>query len=877
MQLGTNNKYAATIITPFHNTNLRLFNSAFESVRSQTIGIDSIEWIIVVHNSEPGYLESVREITKGYDTIKVYELNNDIRTASSPRNYALEKARGKYLFFLDSDDHMTLDCIEKVTEKMEQTGAQICKFRAEKEFEDEKVIDMYDTRVRFDQTKEVIEYHKGDPDLKDILTMTTFTPWTQALRRDLVEDNNIRYNLDTAIGEDVEFNVICIDCADKIIALPQLIGYVYYINHASTLQSGKTTTHESLMSYMKDLFKSVDLGIRLGLDMRYIFWTFAGGLAIRLLHAPQITAEQRAEYRDAFGRFFDMVEPLESDEKFFPGTKAQEYMDFCRINILGDAEESQARAVNDTLLQIVHDNKTTDYGRAYGFSNIRTYQDFSEKVPVTDYMTYEPMIRLIDRLGEKNILFREDLQGYFMTSGKQDSPKLIPYNASHIRPYIDALEGEISSADKSTFLIMSGRSDELADAGRDTVTGAALRRLDRKLLYSSCARSHKYGSITSPRDVVFPKEHYDSKNLCLVFALADPDVEQIIAPFSWNVLEYFEYLENNHREITDQIRTGNVLINNMSKELLDRQKAEFHADPDRADELEAIFAEGFDEPVIKKIWPGFRRIVAVGTSPFRIYTDDLKRYADDDIIFDNGYYASSEALIGRSMGPGSDEYILLTGHGFFEFLPAGQTPSKESLLQVKDLKPGNDYEVFVTNNAGLYRYRLGDIIHVVRMKDSVPVFTYVRRYYEVCSTGSAALSLDDLEKVIPELEKEAGINIRDYCIEADQEMNGFHLMIELSPVETLRPDIGDPDMQLLSEAAERLFCKLFESYAEARYKEEIAPVRVSLLEPETQLLYRDKCAAGMKCSEGQLKPVRILDTAEKSKFFHAFIISTHAM
>ena len=128
------------------------------------------------------------------------------------------------------------------------------------------------------------------------------------------------------------------------------------------------------------------------------------------------------------------------------------------------------------------------------------------------------------------------------------------------------------------------------------------------------------------------------------------------------------------------------------------------------------------------------------------------------------------------------------------------------------------------------------------------------------------------EKVIPELEKEAGIDIRDYCIEADKELNAFHLMIELSPVETLRPDTGDPDIQQLSEAAERLFCSQFDSYAEARKTGAVAPVHVSLLEPETQLLYRDKCAVSQKCSEAQLKPVRILDTMEKSKFFHAFIV-----
>ena len=482
------------------------------------------------------------------------------------------------------------------------------------------------------------------------------------------------------------------------------------------------------------------------------------------------------------------------------------------------------------------------------------------------------MINLIDRLGEKNLLFKEELQGFAMTSGQQGKPKKIPYNASHIRPYIDALVSEFNSADSSTFLIMSSTLDEKDEIPHDTITGAALRRLDKSLLYSSHARAHKYGSITSPRDVVFPEEHFDSKNLSLVFALADPDVEQIIAPFTWNVLEYFEYLENNHRAIVDQIRTGDVFVNKMSEELLDRQRAQFRADPKRADELEAIFAEGFDKPVTRKIWPRFRRIVAVGTFPFKIYTDGLKRYVDDDIIFDNGYYAASEAVIGRSMGPGTDEYILLTDHDFFEFLPAGQTPSKEALLQTKDVKPGSDYEVFVTNTAGLYRYRLGDIIHVVRMKDSVPVFTYVRRYYDVCSAGSTELSLNDIEKVIPELEKEAGIDIRDYCIEADKELNAFHLMIELSPVETLRPDTGDPDTKQLSQAAEQLFCSQSDSYAEARKTGAVAPVHVSLLEPETQLLYRDKCAVSQKCSEAQLKPVRILDTMEKSKFFHAFIM-----
>ncbi len=331
------NRFPATIITPFHNTDLRLFRKAFDSVLSQTIGIDSIEWIIVVHNSEPGYLESVMKITEDYDTIKVYELNNNIRTASGPRNFALERAHGKYLFFLDSDDRMTPCCIEKVTEKMEETGAEICKFRAWKELEDNTVIDIYDLRVRFDQTKELIEYTKGDPGIRDILTVTSLTLWTQALSRDMVENRHIRFNPETEIGEDCEFNVKCINYADRIIVLPRLIGYVYYVNHSSAIQLGGPLSPESVMRRTKDLFKCIDMGINYGLDMRYLFWSYAFGLSISLIRMPQITIEQRAEFRDTFGKYFDLIEPLESDDRFFPGTMAQRHMDFCRFIILGNA------------------------------------------------------------------------------------------------------------------------------------------------------------------------------------------------------------------------------------------------------------------------------------------------------------------------------------------------------------------------------------------------------------------------------------------------------------------------------------------------------------------------------------------------------------
>ena len=81
--------YIASVITPFHNTNISYFEPAFESVINQTVGVENIEWIIVVHNSEDGYYQKVKEMAKPYDSIKVYELKNDINDSLN-HTYTIE-------------------------------------------------------------------------------------------------------------------------------------------------------------------------------------------------------------------------------------------------------------------------------------------------------------------------------------------------------------------------------------------------------------------------------------------------------------------------------------------------------------------------------------------------------------------------------------------------------------------------------------------------------------------------------------------------------------------------------------------------------------------------------------------------------------------
>ena len=71
----------------------------------------------------------------------------------------------------------------------------------------------------------------------------------------------------------------------------------------------------------------------------------------------------------------------------------------------------------------------------------------------------------------------------------------------------------------------------------------------------------------------------------------------------------------------------------------------------------ALDEKGF-ENIISRIWPNCGRIVAAGTGAFSIYTRKLRFYSGA-IPMNNGFYAASEAVIGRSLVIGRPVAMLL--------------------------------------------------------------------------------------------------------------------------------------------------------------------------------------------------------------------------
>ncbi|KAJ9539226.1 hypothetical protein OSB04_031959 [Centaurea solstitialis] len=112
----------------------------------------------------------------------------------------------------------------------------------------------------------------------------------------------------------------------------------------------------------------------------------------------------------------------------------------------------------------------------------------------------------------------------------------------------------------------------------------------------------------------------------------------------------------------------------------------------------------------------------------------------------NADYGSSEGWIGANVNPTRPPematFAVLPNIGYFEFIPlretgvANQDPRgvESALIPVEprpvgliDVEIGEEYEVVVTNFAGLYRYRLGDVVKVVGFHNATPELQFVCR------------------------------------------------------------------------------------------------------------------------------------------------------
>ena len=844
------NPYIVSVVTPFHNTNLAYFSRCVDSMVKQTIGFEKVEWVITLHNSEPEYVEAVHAMTAAWPNIRLFELYNDNRTASSPRNECLKHATGKYICFLDADDYYFPDCLEVAVRAMEDNNGDMGNFRTEMKRAGGLAITYDDVTLDVDQTQPVIVYHKGDQGIGRLFSAVNGAVWNKIFLREMLTEHNITFRDDIRLGEDVCFNMVCLKYVETYVVMPQHIGNVYFRNAGSLVESASAADAAATLQYLHDVYNWMRLGLDTGYDMSNLLWLPLTGAAKRLA-TPGIPPEKLEAIRRDYAELIPKLPPLRPSGKrrIFSQAQMDGMVKMVKAAFLQGDTAAASRSDN-ILWEILDRNKDTEMGHKYNFDTLKTYGAFSTMVPLSDYGFYAPLVELTTRLAENNIFCAEPVAGYALSSGTGGAVKRVPYTTRHLGAYASFLQHSLEGND--TLLLMGSLPRELEYKDHtylDSISGAALRELKNKLQGASFSKRRKDGAVTSPLELLFPEETIDPRYARLLFALIDSDVTQILAPFTWTVLDTIQFLEKNWEQLTDDIENGCITCHTeLPTALKDALQTQLRPDPVRAAELRELFTQGF-AGIITRLWPKCHRIVAAGTGAFALYTRKLRAYCGDAVL-SNGIYAASEAVIGQAVGDDGDEYRLLPDSAFFELLALGA----EAPIPVEEAIPDTDYELIVTNAAGLYRYRLGDVIRVHRFENGVPLFTFTYRTEDCCRLPGLCLNGQELERLVRELENASGVDIRDFCAG----IRGDTLTLYVEPAANVDPEALSA---LSSECAEQLLRGMNPAFT--------CSMELRVLQPETHLLYRDRRMFKEKTVPDQIKPVRVLVTEEQRKFFEA--------
>jgi glycosyltransferase involved in cell wall biosynthesis len=113
-----------TLSIPVYNVE-KYVERALLSALSQTY--ENIEYLIVDDKGNDNSMDIVRDIISIHPRgkmVKIVEHPVNIGLGAT-RNTAIENAMGKYLYFMDSDDEITPDCIKKLYDEMEKTDVDV--------------------------------------------------------------------------------------------------------------------------------------------------------------------------------------------------------------------------------------------------------------------------------------------------------------------------------------------------------------------------------------------------------------------------------------------------------------------------------------------------------------------------------------------------------------------------------------------------------------------------------------------------------------------------------------------------------------------------------------------------------------------------------
>lgn len=305
--------------------------------------------------------------------------------------------------------------------------------------------------------------------------------------------------------------------------------------------------------------------------------------------------------------------------------------------------------------------KDTAFGRDHAFGDIRTYNDFREKVPVRDYEGLKAYFERV-KSGEEDVLWKGRPIYLSKTSGTTSGAKYIPITA-------DSISNHINSARNALLFYINGSGNTSFVNGKmiflqgnpllAEVNGIKTGRL------SGIVAHHVPSYLQSNRLPSFPTnciEDWEEKVDAIVEETRNSDMRLVSGIPPW-LMMYFEKL---------------------------------------------LKASG--KRSVSEVFPSLSLLVHGGVNfrPYAARLEELIGRKIDQIEL----YPASEGFLAYQDSMSEEGLLLNVNSGiFFEFIKADEIESdKRRRISLGEVETGVNYAIVLSSNAGLWAYLLGDTV-----------------------------------------------------------------------------------------------------------------------------------------------------------------------
>lgn len=376
-----------------------------------------------------------------------------------------------------------------------------------------------------------------------------------------------------------------------------------------------------------------------------------------------------------------------------------------------------AEAQSQLLRRLLRRQAKTRVGQRFGFSAIDSIESFRRRVPLTSYDDYRDDINAIRR-GERNVLTAEPVTRLVPSSGSTAGTKLIPFTpwlqrafGRAVAPWIvDLLRRYPELVGGPAYWSVSPAFEPHASASRVPIG------FDGDESYLGGFLAPWVGSV-----LLAPNALRRSRSLAafqyatLLWLVAEEELRLVSVwhPSFWTLL--WTRREAHWSQLIDDIEKGTLTppepLGDGVHRALERK---LRPRPERAWRLRDLGAA----PSVVELWPRLQVVSAWADAAAASAASSLAQRIAPVPLEAKGLLAT-EACITipyRGLHP-----IALRSH-YFEFLDESGEP-----FEAHELEAGRRYEVVVTTQGGLYRYRLGDRVLVEGFLDATPSLRFVGR------------------------------------------------------------------------------------------------------------------------------------------------------